>query len=359
MAPFHLVRAKARREHFPLNYLRNSKITSITFKKFKFILFCLFFLISFYITGSKILNTSLINYLIYNEEQISSMKYNNMLKEISKSIVNDVVKETTILDNNIIINKNNSSFVNLIKKDDYKVYIYNTLDEESYSNKGFEFYNTTHTVKLASYMLKDELKNLGINALVEERPVIKEIKKQGLPYHYSYDISNKYCKEIKEKYNLKKSFPMGWNKGSLKNWRQSIPHVTALPPKLWFRSLFVPHWRKDHARKHDSLGQTHTSSSESALHDPGGAGCGFGYRREISEPHRKGRHQRHGSPAGPHRRRTERGNGRLAARQTGTQPGGTGTGTVFDDPYSPGRKASFSLSYRLARLRVRPPTEIP
>lgn len=169
-------------------------------KKFKFILFCLFFLISFYITGSKILNTSLINYLIYDEEQISSMKYNNMLKEISKSIVNDVVKETTILDNNIIINKNNSSFVNLIKKDDYKVYIYNTHDEESYSNKGFELYNTTPTVKLASYMLKDELKNLGINALVEERPVIKEIKKQGLPYYYSYDISNKYCKEIKEKY---------------------------------------------------------------------------------------------------------------------------------------------------------------
>ncbi len=169
-------------------------------KKFKFILFCLFFLISFYITGSKILNTSLINYLIYDEEQISSMKYNNMLKEISKSIVNDVVKETTILDNNIIINKNNSSFVNLIKKDDYKVYIYNTHDEEGYSNKGFEVYNTTPTVKLASYMLKDELKNLGINALVEERPVIKEIKKQGLPYYYSYDISNKYCKEIKEKY---------------------------------------------------------------------------------------------------------------------------------------------------------------
>lgn len=169
-------------------------------KKFKFILFCSFFLISFYITGSKILNTSLINYLIYNEEQISSMKYNNMLKEISKSIVNDVVKETTILDNNIIINKNNSSFVNLIKKDDYKVYIYNTHDEEGYSNKGFELYNTTPTVKLASYMLKDELNNLGINALVEERPVIKEIKKQGLPYYYSYDISNKYCKEIKEKY---------------------------------------------------------------------------------------------------------------------------------------------------------------
>lgn len=169
-------------------------------KKFKFMLFCLFFLISFYITGSKILNTSLINYLIYDEEQISSMKYNNMLKEISKSIVNDVVKETTILDNNIIINKNNSSFVNLVKKDDYKVYIYNTHDEESYSNKGFELYNTTPTVKLASYMLKDELNKLGINALVEERPVIKEIKKQGLPYYYSYDISNKYCKEIKEKY---------------------------------------------------------------------------------------------------------------------------------------------------------------
>lgn len=168
-------------------------------KKFKFILFCLFFLISFYITGSKILNTSLINYLIYNEEQISSIKYNNMLKEISKNIVNNMVKETKFLDKPIE-NNNNFSFVNLVKKDDYKVYIYNTHDEESYSNKGFELYNTTPTVKLASYMLKDELKNLGINALVEERPVIKEIKKQGLPYYYSYDISNKYCKEIKEKY---------------------------------------------------------------------------------------------------------------------------------------------------------------
>lgn len=168
-------------------------------KKFKFILFCLFFLISFYITGSKILNTSLINYLIYNEEQISSIKYNNMLKEISKNIVNNMVKETKFLDKPIE-NNNNFSFVNLVKKGDYKVYIYNTHDEESYSNKGFELYNTTPTVKLASYMLKDELNKLGINALVEERPVIKEIKKQGLPYHYSYDISNKYCKEIKEKY---------------------------------------------------------------------------------------------------------------------------------------------------------------
>ena len=35
MAPFHLVRAKARREHFPLIYLRNSNIASIIFKNYK------------------------------------------------------------------------------------------------------------------------------------------------------------------------------------------------------------------------------------------------------------------------------------------------------------------------------------
>ena len=64
-------------------------------KKFKFILFCLFFLISFYITGSKILNTSLINYLIYNEEQISSIKYNNMLKEISSVVPATTTASTT------------------------------------------------------------------------------------------------------------------------------------------------------------------------------------------------------------------------------------------------------------------------
>ena len=35
MAPFHLVRAKARREHFPLIYLRNSNIAPFIFKNYK------------------------------------------------------------------------------------------------------------------------------------------------------------------------------------------------------------------------------------------------------------------------------------------------------------------------------------
>lgn len=168
-------------------------------KKIKFILLCLFFLISFYITGSKILNMNLINYIIFNDEQISSIKYNNMLKQISKDIVKNSIKDSFLLDNKTN-NDSSFTFINLIKKDEPKVYIYNTHDEENYSNEGFEIYNITPTVKLASYMLQDELNNLGINTIVEERPVIKQLKKQNLPYNYSYDISNKYCKEIKEKY---------------------------------------------------------------------------------------------------------------------------------------------------------------
>lgn len=168
-------------------------------KKIKFILLCLFFLISFYITGSKILNMDLINYIIFNDEQISSIKYNNMLKQISKDIVKNSIKDSFLLDNKTN-NDSSFTFINLIKKDEPKVYIYNTHDEENYSNEGFEIYNITPTVKLASYMLQDELNNLGINTIVEERPVIKQLKKQNLPYNYSYDISNKYCKEIKEKY---------------------------------------------------------------------------------------------------------------------------------------------------------------
>lgn len=168
-------------------------------KKIKFILLCLFFLISFYITGSKILNMDLINYIIFNNEQISSIKYNNMLKQISKDIVKNSIKDSFLLDNKTN-NDSSFTFINLIKKDEPKVYIYNTHDEENYSNEGFEIYNITPTVKLASYILQDELNNLGINTIVEERPVIKQLKKQNLPYNYSYDISNKYCKEIKEKY---------------------------------------------------------------------------------------------------------------------------------------------------------------
>ena len=141
----------------------------------------------------------LINYIIFNNEQISSIKYNNMLKQISKDIVKNSIKDSFLLDNKTN-NDSSFTFINLIKKDEPKVYIYNTHDEENYSNEGFEIYNITPTVKLASYMLQDELNNLGINTIVEERPVIKQLKKQNLPYNYSYDISNKYCKEIKEKY---------------------------------------------------------------------------------------------------------------------------------------------------------------
>ena len=124
----------------------------------------------------------LINYIIFNDEQISSIKYNNMLKQISKDIVKNSIKDSFLLDNKTN-NDSSFTFINLIKKDEPKVYIYNTHDEENYSNEGFEIYNITPTVKLASYMLQDELNNLGINTIVEERPVIKQLKKQNLPYN--------------------------------------------------------------------------------------------------------------------------------------------------------------------------------
>ena len=103
-------------------------------KKIKFILLCLFFLISFYITGSKILNMDLINYIIFNDEQISSIKYNNMLKQISKDIVKNSIKDSFLLDNKT--NDDSSfTFINLIKKDEPKVYMVTHSSKEGVEDK--------------------------------------------------------------------------------------------------------------------------------------------------------------------------------------------------------------------------------
>lgn len=78
-----------------------------------------------------------------------------------------------------------------------KVYIFNTHQTEEYANGG---YAISPTVVTASYILKDELSGLNISSLVEERDIIKEVKKRGYDYSGTYTVSFEYLKSRKKEY---------------------------------------------------------------------------------------------------------------------------------------------------------------
>lgn len=77
-------------------------------------------------------------------------------------------------------------------KQNKKVYIYNTHQTENYSD--------LKTVKDASYMLKDHLKNLNIDATIEEGNINEFLNINNWNYDYSY-LASKYFIEENVKNN--------------------------------------------------------------------------------------------------------------------------------------------------------------
>lgn len=103
----------------------------------------------------------------------------NYLIEVSDDIKMEVVKETP---------------------DNPTVYIYNTHQSESYDTNLLEAYNISYTVWSASLILKDYLKDYGINAVVEENSVSDYLKNNNLKYKDSYKASRFYLNDKLAKY---------------------------------------------------------------------------------------------------------------------------------------------------------------
>lgn len=91
----------------------------------------------------------------------------------------------------------------LIDSKDPIVYIYNTHQKEEYKETT---YNITPTVFTASHMLEDELKELGIYSLVEEKDIMKEIDKRKLTYDDTYLITRECVTNAEKNKNLKYFF---------------------------------------------------------------------------------------------------------------------------------------------------------
>ena len=86
------------------------------------------------------------------------------------------------------------------------IYIYNTHQLENYSNNDLEIYGITPNVLMASYLLKDKLKEKGISSLVEDTNITEFLTLNKWSYGYSYRASRIYMLDKKNMYPSIKYF---------------------------------------------------------------------------------------------------------------------------------------------------------
>ncbi len=160
--------------------------------KIKF-LFCLFImLLSFFYIGNLFSNINILDFI---------------LSDNKKKIVIDTLSLETINNNITLSNTKKLEEKKVVKKESSKVtknltadpiiYIYNTHQTEEYKTNA---YNITPTVETVSSILKEELKDLGIASLVEQRSITKEVNKRGLDYTGTYEVSFEYLREMQKKH---------------------------------------------------------------------------------------------------------------------------------------------------------------
>ncbi len=187
--------------------------------KFKIIVITIIVFISVYFYIDLFINTNL-NTFIVNE--INS-KYESITKgEIKDSLlylplnkiitlndikisnshkVIDIENDNSDKNTNEKVNENTTNVSETVK--DYKVYIYNTHDTEKYSMPFISDYSITPDVKIASYILKDYLNDLGIDSIVETKSINDYLKKNNLDYKGCYDASRTYMKEASKNNDFK------------------------------------------------------------------------------------------------------------------------------------------------------------
>ena len=164
---------------------------------FKLILLILLFS-TFYISYNinlPNLSSNTINFFKYKFTKEKSY-LNKNIDIFSLIIKNYKMKYQIVLDDkskkndNIVPKVNSSTF--LYNDKEPIVYIYNTHTNEEYTYKKNNLYNITPTVMTASFILKDELSNMGIGAIVEENNVSNKILEKKLAYGMSYKISREF-----------------------------------------------------------------------------------------------------------------------------------------------------------------------
>ncbi len=170
----------------------------------------LFFFISIFIYSIYITFTYLDNKNIsYDNKTIATIllkSSNKSLKTKKENILNNIIKTISnpinIVNNNykgLVKNKNISQKSSLEKKENNEalIYIYNSHQTEEYKPSNFAEYSVSPTVMATSYILKEKLKEDGINSIVEERSIKDYLNANNKKYVYSYEASRSYMESSK------------------------------------------------------------------------------------------------------------------------------------------------------------------
>jgi len=82
-----------------------------------------------------------------------------------------------------------------------RIYIYNSHQLENYNAQNLEAYNITPNVMMASYMLKEDLNDLGVQTIVNESNIAEFMRISNMDHADSYKASRIFMLDAKNKYD--------------------------------------------------------------------------------------------------------------------------------------------------------------
>lgn len=158
----------------------------------------------------KILVLLLISFLIsFFISKIPIFKNNKVINILKKTSLNEIPNVSFGIDAKYLLNIGFNTFDDIkFSKEVFKqtkkdiktnniIYVYNTHQTEEY--KTIENYNLTPTVLTASLILKDMLKDYGVEVIVEERDLLTDLKNMNLTYNKAYYVSEKWLNDLNNK----------------------------------------------------------------------------------------------------------------------------------------------------------------
>ena len=186
-------------------------------RKYKVFFFFLVIFTSFFFTIKNLSkynlpnqNSELVTFLIENNNPFivnSKSSYSYFHQIMTKLINLDISKPLSILDSNykgltkeVEVSKKSKKLNNEIISTSPTIYLYNTHDTEEYKATSFAEYSVMPTVKLADYILKEELEKNNFNVLIEEQTISSIRSSLGLNYAGSYQASRVLMEQAKKTY---------------------------------------------------------------------------------------------------------------------------------------------------------------
>ena len=158
------------------------------------------------------------------------------LKDNFKNLNKVIIKKEAKLSENI---KNASALGEPL------IYIYNTHQTEEYAPGSLKNYNITPTVYMAANILKENLRENGINAIVEDSSLQKGLSERGLNYNGAYTLSYEWLTSAKERYPSVKYF--------IDLHRDSVSASTTINNYSYAKMMFVIGMNHDNYKKNEEL----------------------------------------------------------------------------------------------------------